>query len=454
MTPDKAFERYVFEQALKEQNPSDEDMDVGDLGGGDDGGVDGMFLYIGGQLIGEETNVPNGSSAVELHIIQAKYESGFSETSVEKLESFARDLLSFDKPVDDLTYLNSKARDSIGNFRKKYYAMLGRITTQTVQFHYACKAKDIPSPRDKIMTRAANLVAYVKSVLTLASVDFIPWASATLIDSVNTPPSSNIIIPFHRAFSTDDQSTVCLVKLVDFANKLLSKTDGSLQTRFLEPNVRDYNGPANTVNTGIRETLELAEPHEDFWWLNNGITILSSGCGTHGGQLEIKDPEIVNGLQTSHEVFNWYMKSRHATDGRLDRLPGPDDKRYILLRIIVTQDDESTTKIIKATNSQTKVNDISLLSTEPIQQTIEDRLRLIGLFYDRKKGKCRRLKRPIKKIVSMKDMAQAIIAISLRLPSQARGRPEQYIENNAAKVFRPGYGRGYLCGLHSFWTGR
>jgi hypothetical protein len=119
LTKSKAFERYAFEQVLKDHDPADEDLDIGDFGDADDGGVDGMYLYIGGQLIGPETLTPTAASDVELHIIQAKHENGFKETAVEKLEIFARDLFAFDKPVAGLSYLNSHARDAIARVNRR-----------------------------------------------------------------------------------------------------------------------------------------------------------------------------------------------------------------------------------------------------------------------------------------------------------------------------------------------
>jgi hypothetical protein len=276
------------------------------------------------------------------------------------------------------------------------------------------------------MIRAENLVQYVKSVLTLADVHFSTWAAQTLLESARSIPMGTIVLPYSRLFSAEDQSTVCLVKLIDFAKIALSKADGTLQTRFLEPNVRDYQGKTNPVNEAIRNTLENRGP-EDFWWLNNGITILATSCGISGDKVTIDDPEIVNGLQTSHEVFHWFKTWREAED----------DQRRILIRVIVPSDDKSRIKIIKATNSQTKVSDLSLLSTEPIQQTIEDRLRLNGLFYDRKKGQCRRLRRPVKKVIGIRTLAQAVISVVLREPDQARGRPETFIKSNARRVFDP-----------------
>lgn len=80
---------------------------------------------------------------------------------------------------------------------------------------------------------------------------------------------------------------------------------------------------------------------------------------------------------------------------------------------------------------------LSLMSTDQIQEDIEDKLRLYGLFYDRKKGEYRRLKKPLKKIVGMNAMAQAVMAIALQKPDQARGRPETYVKDHVADVFNP-----------------
>jgi hypothetical protein len=140
--------------------------------------------------------------------------------------------------------------------------------------------------------------------------------------------------------------------------------------------------------------------------------------------MKVRNPEVVNGLQTSHEIFEWY--NAHKKD---------KDARNVLVRVIVPTDEKSRSKIIKATNSQTAVSMLSLMSTDEIQEDIEDRLRLYGLFYDRKKGEYRRLKKPIKKIVGMSAMAQAVMAVALQKPDQARGRPETYVKDHTGEVF-------------------
>lgn len=75
-----------------------------------------------------------------------------------------------------------------------------------------------------------------------------------------------------------------------------------IKTPLLEPNVRDYQGAGSPVNKEIRATLNDASTTVEFWWLNNGITILGEKCFITGNKVTITKPEIVNGLQTSHEV--------------------------------------------------------------------------------------------------------------------------------------------------------
>lgn len=201
-----------------------------------------------------------------------------------------------------------------------------------------------------------------------------------------------------------------LDKLADF----LRDEHDDLRQGFLEPNVRDYQGGAK-VNKAIRETLE-AGPEEEFWWLNNGVTVLAEDCNFGGNKLNITSPEIVNGLQTSHEIFKYFHKNKG------------DDKRTVLVRVILPPNDAVRRRIIKATNSQTPVSPLSLSANDDIHFEIEELFRLHGLYYDRRKGEHRRKRMPVSQIVSMNEVAQAVIAIALGSPDDARARPGKRYE--------------------------
>src|SRR3546814_13519732 len=53
--------------------------------------------------------------------------------------------------------------------------------------------------------------------------------------------------------------------------------------------------------------LTLENPGaEDFWWLNNGVTILAQEASQVGKTIKITDPQIINGLQTSTEILTFF----------------------------------------------------------------------------------------------------------------------------------------------------
>ena len=131
-----------------------------------------------------------------------------------------------------------------------------------------------------------------------------------------------------------------------------------------------------------------------------------------GNKLTIERPEIVNGLQTSQEIHAHFKDRSHL-----------NDMRSVMIRVIVPPDAQTRNRITKATNFQTAVTDVMLHATDPIHFDIEDRLKLQGLFYDRRKGEYRQQRKPVDQIVSITALAQAVIAILLQRPDDARTRP-------------------------------
>lgn len=192
-------------------------------------------------------------------------------------------------------------------------------------------------------------------------------------------------------------------------------TSGELEDRILEANVRGYQ-QRTAVNRLIQETL-LSDKGINFWLLNNGITIIASKAQNAGHlRLTLEDPQIVNGLQTSREVFNYFS----------DAGPKKDD-RTILVKVIETPDAAVQDAVVRATNSQNPLPKASLRAHEPIHLKIEDLFRQYDLFYDRRKGFYKDKGKPISKIVSITELLQAIVSIILQRPNDARGRPSDYI---------------------------
>lgn len=140
--------------------------------------------------------------------------------------------------------------------------------------------------------------------------------------------------------ATVSGSYLCLVNLKKYYD-FISDND-SLSRSIFESNVRDHNGDV-VVNLSIQETLTSGK--EDFWFLNNGVTVITSKAVLAGKTLTIENPQVVNGLQTSHEIYNYFSNLDDTAQ----------EVRNLLVRVICEGNAESRDKIIRATNSQTSI---------------------------------------------------------------------------------------------------
>ena len=210
-----------------------------------------------------------------------------------------------------------------------------------------------------------------------------------------------------------------LVTLSEFA-KFLVDSEGQRNERMFDDNVRGFYRET-AVNRSIYDTLSHPDKMPEFWLLNNGVTILSSRVQPKSYRiLEITDPQVVNGLQTSRQLLAYYSSPNKPTQ---------DDGRRLLVRVIQNSNEEVRDQIIRATNNQNPMPAESLFTTFRIHKQIELVFKEHELYYERRKGFYRDQRKPISQIVTALELMQAVIAIMTDRQDDARGRPKSYIEN-------------------------
>jgi hypothetical protein len=157
----------------------------------------------------------------------------------------------------------------------------------------------------------------------------------------------------------------------------------------------------------------------------------------------LDDVQIVNGLQTSHTIYEVLRG-----DGNKDFSAA---QRSLLIRILATQDPAVRDRVIRATNRQTTVPVASLRATDEIQRKIESYFLANGWFYDRRKNYYRNIGKSPERIISIPLLAQAVMAIGLSEPSNSRARPSSLLKRNEdyRRVFSE------EVGLHTYlWIGK
>ena len=79
------FELFSFDQILKIYEPSIEELESGWTDGGNDGGIDGFFIYVDGRVA--TPNISNSAlrknPVIELHIISCKRTPRFEQQPID-----------------------------------------------------------------------------------------------------------------------------------------------------------------------------------------------------------------------------------------------------------------------------------------------------------------------------------------------------------------------------------
>jgi hypothetical protein len=178
-------------------------------------------------------------------------------------------------------------------------------------------------------------------------------------------------------------------------------------------NVRIYQKLKNRINRSIYETA-LSDKNFEFWYLNNGVTIVCDECryqpNSRSPKAKLSNLQIVNGGQTTRALFEAGQKD--AT--KLEQV-------LVLVRICETRKDyRISERISETTNSQTPVRTRDLHANDRIQRKLEEQFRSLGWFYERKrnqhqdKSKVERLDNEL--------LGQLYLAYYLNMPSEAKNQ--------------------------------
>ena len=428
----RAFQRMTTELVLRQYNLLPEELDDGDVDGYMDGGIDGFYLFVNGMYVDEDDKVVvkniSDKPKIEVFLIQNKYTNCFTEEAELKLFNVASRILDEN---DDM----GGVKQSVGRKKKLFHGIWRKLISKmpVITFSVLYITKADPDKRFKSVRRLVEIHRKSLEERQYGEVK-IDFELINSLDLYNLKKkgfsyTKELVISNRITAEHAEIVTVTLESYYNFITQPSSPGNGDVReiaAHLFDDNVRDFQGGV-TVNQNILETLKDPESKQ-FWWYNNGITIICSDATGKGNTYTLKDVQIVNGLQTSYCIYN-----SRASNPNISNF----DNRHVLVKIIITEDSAIRDSVIKATNSQTGVNAWSLYATDRIQRLIEDYFLLRGLFYDRRKGYYRNSGKPLSKIVSINFVGQCMIAMGLSQPDTARARPNMILgdRDQYRKVF-------------------
>lgn len=167
--------------------------------------------------------------------------------------------------------------------------------------------------------------------------------------------------------------------------------------------------PKSEINEGILKTLR--EEPEQFWYYNNGITVLAStverslagAASRDAAFFKAKEASVVNGAQTVSTL------GRALNDGMTDEL----ERAYVSVRCIEVAPDapDLARRITRYANTQNVVSSQDFVFLDEEQHRLVKELRLLGFEYLLRSGEVPTL-RDRDKIIDVRQAAVALACAS------------------------------------------
>lgn len=423
----KAWEFVVNTLIMAPYDLSLDEIEAGITDGAADGQIDAMYVIVNGVVLSDEstgTAIPEkGPLEIDIIIIQAKYTDGFEENPLKSVRATVRDLfnISMDYDTVQLKEYNSAIQSKFSLARLAVLSSSGRSATIKCRVYYATKGSTANIHYSVLATgETLEKELGISAATKDSKIEYL--GAEQIIDLSRMPKIRIRKLSFQEHLSHDENSFACLVPIKGLI-EFLSDSSGNIIRSLFDANVRDFLGTTTDVNESIYKTLETLGD-EDFWWYNNGVTLVADAVDPKGKYLSLTDPLLVNGLQTCN-VIHAFMSSPNVSTEKKEHI----GEKRILVRIIKPTSDAVRDGIIRATNSQTHIPKPYLRGMDRVHRNIEDFFRKHGLYYERRKNQYRNEEKPRSSIVTLTEMSQSLVAALLFRGGDARGRPTTLIKD-------------------------
>lgn len=346
----RKFLNYVltklFNRTEEELNNSDLEDGVIFPDGSKDYGIDACFLDVN-----------------TLYIIQGKYRREHSYTNVyqflETIESFftlkdSKELRQILIPAYNLAF-----GDEISQI-KIYYMTNNDIRSEFGVYNYADKCE----LRKNIISR----LTWKEVTIKICGIyDFSTIKTGILLELPKEAKKAEANLVLENFFENRDKTSI----VAEISLKSLAGLVSKHKKYIFFSNIRDYKG-LNSINKNIKNTYELHP--KDFWYYNNGITLVCKEYSIKNSYITIIAPQIVNGCQTATTIFNCWSKQSVAER--------ENNQGTILIKIIKDLKEDKRKDITRYTNSQTAVTGKDFFALEAFHKELQKNFEDFGYFYE------------------------------------------------------------------------
>lgn len=437
-----AFEKFVNYTIFTLHQPEafnvdSELLEFVSVGGSSDMGIDGIAVKVNDIIVKSKediddiVNVNNKNSkkriSVEFIFIQSKYKPNYDKGELNNFVDGVRDFLSE-------THYFPMNEEVKAQLKLKEHLLSDNLsimwdTNPKVTLYYVTMGR-WQEPEDLLGVRKQ----FIKDIQTLNIYD---TANLTFVDSATLKEyydsiqnTFNVTIDTRHIMPLTDVNGVensCLSVVYGSELLKLISYEGIIRKSLFYDNVRDFQG-SNPVNAEIHSTIKNSP--EKFIILNNGITIVCDEFKQNNTKISIFNPQIVNGCQTSHILFE------------ADKLGLNIANVPISVRFISTTDEEIVNEIVRGTNRQNIVLEEAFETTKKFHKDLEEFFAAYSqdfdtIYYERRSRQFQNnptIKQTEK--INLRVLTQYFVGIFLNKPHSAHRHESILLKDFNDKIFQ------------------
>ncbi len=417
-------------------------------------GIDGIVFIVNDKLISEESDLVKFEQTdivIKIGFIQSTIQKSFDE---QKLSSFTDEVVKFltgEFNIEPYSTIYKKLVDETGDF-------INRITeTPCISLFFLSARTSHNVTEDKINAEKTKITSrseienrcHLKGYHILQKDDI-----KSEYDKISKFHTTQLRFENNITLSPVDNVELSFLTTIKFSElkKLILTSDGNLKDKLFVENVRSYIGETS-VNKDIRTTLNDAKDRNYFPFLNNGLVIICDCIKRHPvmeKSFELTFPRIINGCQTSNELFKKYKGMNSSEDM---------DNVEVVAKVIATKNNDLKRKIIYSANNQNPISK-DLQSLNEFNGKIEEyfvgkEAGCFRLYFERLRGLHSDVVPPYSK-VDIETLARVFISVFLKKPHEMKTNALSIIDRfqregtvfNGSKDKPEQY---YYCGILWYW---
>jgi hypothetical protein len=422
------FEHFCNYSVLEKYSNGSIPLEEVHIGVNSNQGIDGFAIFVNGVFIEDEDTLSEifdtqRDLLANIVFIQAKRSASIDWADIGSFGWCVKDFLSESPQINWNTFTRSK----IGLFNSmiRYTSKLKEKPKLDMYFITLATINDSQDRRARIDgatndIRSLNLFKDVKiDVLGSEAIQKCYKDIGKTFEKTFEFPQ-RVTLPIIEGVKEAYLGYISARQVLD----IITDENGNIVSELFYDNIRDYQGD-NSVNKEIDQTIKSHDA-ESFIVLNNGISIIAESLTTSRNSFTIGGFQIVNGCQTSHVIYN-----------NRESLP---ESITVPIKVIVTENEDVTSRIIRATNNQTPVEVQDLIAFSDFQKRLEHYFNTFEaqhrFYYERRSKQYNRSNISYDKIIDKTTMIKAVSSYFLDQPHKATRYFGAMFKDFGDKLFR------------------